>query len=298
MSLNFETTTIIKLYDNIKIIHVNAADNIIRKYETRSTKGYFEINLNEQTNKIHLVLYDKQSEPSFEKYFDIKLDEFNFSNLKSKPPVEFKTNRVFELTSYYAIDFSRENDYDDLTSTLNSLKEIYIDEKMDSLDDTDFFIVDENNENNNNNNNTNYLNHNNEKMDLTYEEDDDEIVFKKSATESITSIDEICHYLKEAIFNGNIENSIKYVTELANRKANLDICISKKRILSNKEKTNDDTNDDPSMNKINLIFKNKISKKYQFYLDGSVTSILDLKQKVIISNILNITYYFTNTNFI
>ena len=280
MSSNFENT-IIKLYDSIKIIHVNATDNIIRKYETKSTTGYFEINLNEQTNKIHLVLYDKQSEPNFEKYFDIKLDEFNFSNLKSKP-VEFKTNRLFELTSYYAIDFSRENDYDDLTSTLNSLKEIYIDEKMDSLDDTDFFIVDENNENNNNN--TNYLN-NNEKMDLTYEEDD-EIVFKKSATESITSIDEICHYLKEAIFNGNIENSIKYVTELANRKANLNICISKKRILSNKEKTTDDTNEDPSMNKINLIFKNKNNKKYQFYLDGSVASILDLKQKVNNNNIL------------
>ena len=280
MSSNFENT-IIKLYDSIKIIHVNATDNIIRKYETKSTTGYFEINLNEQTNKIHLVLYDKQSEPNFEKYFDIKLDEFNFSNLKSKP-VEFKTNRLFELTAYYAIDFSRENDYDDLTSTLNSLKEIYIDEKMDSLDDTDFFIVDENNENNNNN--TNYLN-NNEKMDLTYEEDD-EIVFKKSATESITSIDEICHYLKEAIFNGNIENSIKYVTELANRKANLNICISKKRILSNKEKTTDDTNEDPSMNKINLIFKNKNNKKYQFYLDGSVASILDLKQKVNNNNIL------------
>jgi len=288
MSSNYENT-IIKLYDSIKIIHVNATDNIIRKYETKSTTGYFEINLNEQTNKIHLVLYDKQSEPNFEKYFDIKLDEFNFSNLKSKP-VEFKTNRLFELTSYYAIDFSRENDYDDLTSTLNSLKEIYIDEKMDSLDDTDFFIVDENNENNNNNNNTNYLNHNNEKMDLTYEEDDDEIVFKKSATESITSIDEICHYLKEAIFNGNIENSIKYVTELANRKANLDICISKKRILSNKEKTNDDTNDDPSMNKINLIFKNKNNKKYQFYLDGSAASILDLKQKVNNNNILQNIY--------
>jgi hypothetical protein len=288
MSSNYENT-IIKLYDSIKIIHVNATDNIIRKYETKSTTGYFEINLNEQTNKIHLVLYDKQSEPNFEKYFDIKLDEFNFSNLKSKP-VEFKTNRLFELTSYYAIDFSRENDYDDLTSTLNSLKEIYIDEKMDSLDDTDFFIVDENNENNNNNNNTNYLNHNNEKMDFTYEEDDDEIVFKKSATESITSIDEICHYLKEAIFNGNIENSIKYVTELANRKANLDICISKKRILSNKEKTNDDTNDDPSMNKINLIFKNKNNKKYQFYLDGSAASILDLKQKVNNNNILQNIY--------
>lgn len=272
----------IKLYDKIQIIYADAADNQIKKYEKKSSDGFLEINLNEKTNEIHLVLYsslitngDRELVNNSAKsvHLDIKLSEFNFANLVGKR-VEFKSNKVFDLTSFYAIDFGNDNDYHDLKNTLNSLKEIYIDEKMDSLSETDFFMT-----------------HDNQQDDSM-----DEIVYKECkkidciADEPYT-VEELCRFLKECILKGDVENSIKHVTDLAKLKPNLNILIASKT-----EPKSETMKPDPHTNKIELIFKNNNNKKYTLYLNASTTTILDLKRKILDDYQIPIEYQFIVVN--
>ena len=260
---------IIKLYEHIKIIHVDCSDNLLRKYEKKSNEGYLEIILDEVATEIHLILYTLNTDQTKTVHFNIKLSEFDFSNLTGKH-IEFRKNRLFELTSFYAIDFSNENDYSDLKSTLYSLKEIYIDEKMESLDDTDFFMVDE--------------------VVEKMEPCDETVTYKKNIKPAavldidetpivqMPSSEELCCLLKKSIQKGDTENAAKYATELANLKVNLDIlCIE---LDSAKPQQQQSYLENPDLNKIYLVFKNRNDKKCQFFMNATTTSILDLKKRV------------------
>jgi hypothetical protein len=175
---------------------------------------------------------------------------------------------LFELTSFYAIDFSSEKDYSDLKSTLYSLKEIYIDEKIETLDDTDFFMVDEVVDEA-----VTYKTQIKQTNGLDYEE----------TMHQEPSVEELCGLLKKSIRKGDVENSAKYAAELASFKINLDILCShlhetEPDVVMPNEET--DFSNHPDLNKIDLVFKNRNDKKCQFYMNASTTSILDLKKRV------------------
>lgn len=136
---------IIKIYDKIKVYY-NEEENEI-KSELTSNNGYLEINLDESTCDIYLVLYVMTNSAEKSTLLNIKLSEFNFSNFVSLNRIAFKTNKLFDLTSFYSIEFANSNDYFDLKNTLFSLKEIYIDipnDRIEPLGEPDFFIHDTN----------------------------------------------------------------------------------------------------------------------------------------------------------
>ena len=118
--------TIINIFSNIKIFSVNASDNHLKKLEIVSQDAKIVIHLIEDKNEFQIKLYSLEFENSQERIFlntNLKEIEFCFKNDNISKKIELKIiNKVNKF--YYAIDFLKEDDYNEFQKCLDYLKEI------------------------------------------------------------------------------------------------------------------------------------------------------------------------------
>jgi hypothetical protein len=139
------TKTTIKKYEKLKVYEVDARDNHMKKYTSKTThrQGRLKIYLNEQLNEIFFVIYAVNS---FDKLvfdhlslneIDCELVKVNLSLMggggggeggarQKKKRIEFKKKKLDpEKRFYHAVEFSNEEGLDDLSKTFEYLNEAY-----------------------------------------------------------------------------------------------------------------------------------------------------------------------------
>lgn len=157
----------IKKYENLKVYQVDATDAYLKKFisKTESGQGRLKIYLDESKNLVYLKIYsvDEDIIGCNETYDNLRLDEIDMDLIKAqfssrlpvvdfssgpngvrKKKVEFKKKKPAICRCYYAVEFSTDEGYNDLTDTFSYLLEVYaVNENNMMLIDSDsglFFV--------------------------------------------------------------------------------------------------------------------------------------------------------------
>lgn len=125
--------TTISKYNQVKIFNLDSGTGCFKKYSLKTNDGRLKIYLNESLNKVFLLIYSID-EKSLNRiiYDELNLNDieysiadFNYINTDQASKSRIELKKKHEPGENYALEFFDEQFYDQLTSTLNYLNEIY-----------------------------------------------------------------------------------------------------------------------------------------------------------------------------
>ena len=120
-------TTAIYAFNNIKVYNVDASDNHLKKLDLTETDAKIEIHFVENSNEFQFKLSSFSYENSNERIFlnqNLNEIEFNFKNDNISKKIEIKIKRNIINKFYYAIEFVKQDDYQEFLNGLDYLKDI------------------------------------------------------------------------------------------------------------------------------------------------------------------------------
>ena len=121
-----EATSLVNLFNNVKVFSVNATDNHIKKLDLTAQDAKIAINMIDGINEFQLKLFTLEFQNSQERIFlnkNLNEIEFLFKNDNISKKIEIKINDKTNKF-YHTIEFIKNEDYKEFQNCLEYLKEI------------------------------------------------------------------------------------------------------------------------------------------------------------------------------